>query len=52
MNCKNHFPELVKTFSAKAKKVKTYCLRCEEEKERLKKIIDSKISFTHVTKML
>lgn len=51
MSCKNHFPDLVKTQGTNTKKVTVYCLKCEAEKEQLKKIIDSQISFTHVTKM-
>lgn len=50
MNCKNHTPEIVKTFGNKTKSVTFYCLKCEAEKERLKKIIDQQIEFTHVTK--
>lgn len=50
--CKNHVPKIVKTFGTKTKIPTFYCLHCEAEKERLKKIIDSQISFTHVTRML
>lgn len=50
--CKNHIPELIKTHGAKTKNATWYCLKCEQEKERLKKIIDSQRVFTHVTKML
>jgi len=48
--CNGH--QLIKTYGAKTKNVTFYCLECEAEKERLKKIIDAQIKFTHVTKML